>query len=103
MLNNACPSVTNIHFFPFYAILFAPDTFTVRYEIFLLHFLTQKRIFRQIKLMPTPMKGTIPYTGKACSLIFVSCDIMQREAMPTQVDWWKIPEMADVCVPYGTT
>ena len=29
--------------------------------------------------MTTPMKGTIPYTGKAGSLIFVSCDVMHRD------------------------
>ena len=29
------------------------------------------------------MKDTVPYTGKASSLIFVSCDIMQQEATPT--------------------
>ena len=42
--------------------------------IFLSHFLTQKHFFRQIKLMTTPMKGTVPYTGKA-----VSCDVTHRD------------------------
>ena len=29
--------------------------------------------------MTTPMKGTVPYTGKAGSLIFVSCDVTHRD------------------------
>ena len=29
--------------------------------------------------MTTPVKGTVPYTGKAGSLIFVSCDVTHRE------------------------
>ena len=29
--------------------------------------------------MTTPMKGTVPYTGKAVSLIFVSCDVTHRD------------------------
>ena len=64
---------------------FTVATFTVRYEIFLLHFLTQKHFFRQIKLMTTPMKSTIPYTGKAGSLIFVPCDVTHRnKGRPTE-------------------
>ena len=63
----------NQHSLLFYA------TFKVRYEIFLLHFLTQKHFFRQIKLMTTPMKGSVPYTGKAGPLIFVSCDVTHRD------------------------
>ena len=54
-------------------------TFTVRYEIFLLHFLTLKHFFRQIKLMTTPVKGTVTYTGRAGSLIFVSCDVTHQD------------------------
>ena len=42
--------ITNIHCFPFYVILFTPDTFMVRYEIFLLHFLTQKHFFQTNKI-----------------------------------------------------
>ena len=42
-------------------------------------FLTQKHFFRQIKLMTTPMKGMVLYTGKAGSLIFVSCDVTHRD------------------------
>ena len=53
--------------------------------------------------MTTPMKGAVPYTGKAGSLKVASCDVTQRETMPTQVDRRKIPKMADVCVWYGTT
>ena len=30
--------------------------------------------------MTTPVKGTVPYTGKAGSLIFVSCDITHQDA-----------------------
>ena len=74
--------ITNVHFFAFYAILFAPDTFTVRYEIFLLHFLDTETLFQKIKLMTTPMTGTIPYARKAGSLIFVSCDVTYQEATP---------------------
>ena len=29
--------------------------------------------------MTTPMKGTVPYTGNAGSLIFVSCDVTHRD------------------------
>ena len=29
--------------------------------------------------MTTPVKGTVPYTGKAGSLIFVSCDVTHRD------------------------
>ena len=29
--------------------------------------------------MTKPMKGTVPYTGKAGSLIFVSCDVTHRD------------------------
>ena len=29
--------------------------------------------------MTTPMKGTVPYTGMAGSLIFVSCDVTHRD------------------------
>ena len=29
--------------------------------------------------MTTPMKGTVSYTGKAGSLIFVSCDVTHRD------------------------
>ena len=54
-------------------------TFTVRCEIFLLKFLTQKHFFSQIKSMMTPVKGTVPYTGKAGSLLFVSCDVTHRD------------------------
>ena len=61
------------HSLLFYASL------TVRYEIFLHNILTQKHFFRQIKLMTTPVKGTVPYTGKAGSLTFVSCDITHRD------------------------
>ena len=53
--------------------------------------------------MTTLMKGTVPCSGKAGSLIFVSCDVTQREATPTQVDRRKILKMADMCVWYGTT
>ena len=68
--------ITKIHCFLFYAILFTSDTITVRYEIFLLFGLTQKYLFfRQIKLMATPIKGMVPYTEKAGSLMLVSCDI----------------------------
>ena len=104
LLNDSCHSEHQHSLcFPFHAILFTPDTFTVRYGLFLLHFLTQKHFFRQTKLMTTPMKGTVPYTGKAGSLIFVSCDVTQRKATPTQVDRRKIPKMADVCLWYATT
>ena len=48
--------------------------------------------------MTTPMKGTVPYTGKAGSLIFVSCDVTHRDTG----DQRKIPKMADVCMLYGT-
>ena len=52
MLNDACHSDRQLSpFFPFYAILFTPSTFTVRYAIFLLHlFFTQKHFFRQNKI-----------------------------------------------------
>ena len=53
--------------------------------------------------MATQMKGTVPYTGKAGSLIFVSCDVTQREATPKEIGRRKIPKKADVCVWYGTT
>ena len=29
--------------------------------------------------MTTPVKGTVPYTGKAGSLILVSCDVTHRD------------------------
>ena len=29
--------------------------------------------------MTTPMKDTVPYTGKAGSLIFLSCDVTHRD------------------------
>ena len=29
--------------------------------------------------MTTPTKGTVPYTGKACSLIFASCYVTHRD------------------------
>ena len=41
--------------------------------------MTQEHFFRQIKLMSTSLKGTVPYTGKAGSLIFVSCDVTHRD------------------------
>ena len=45
------------------------------------------------------MKGTVLYTGKAVSSIFVSCDVTQREATPTEVDRQNVPKkIADVCV-----
>ena len=37
------------------------------------------------------MKGTVQYTGKAGSLIFVSCDVTHRD----KVDRRKILKMAD--------
>ena len=49
--------------------------------------------------MTTPMKGTIPYTGKAGSLYLYPL----TSRIETLVDWRKIPKMADVCVQYGTT
>ena len=30
--------------------------------------------------MTIPVKGTVPYTGKAGSLIFVSCDVTHRDS-----------------------
>ena len=59
-------------------------TFTVRYKTFLLHCLTQKHFFGQIKLMTTPMKGTVPYASKAVSLIFVHASDTGRSAENTE-------------------
>ena len=64
--------------FPFYVILFTPDAFTVRYEIFLLHFFFDTETLFQTNTNDDNTNeryGSVHWKGG--SLIFVSCDVTQ--------------------------
>ena len=51
--------ITNIHCFPFYAILFTPDTFTVRYEKFLHRFVGNPVISNQGHFVPKSFRTQV--------------------------------------------